>query len=227
MTHILKIDQDLSLDELQKIIDNGGEFVVYQYCISVFFAVTLIRFSPAFLITSDNKEINYKKKYNLISWLLGWWAIPYGPTYTISSFSINRKGGMRVTEDIMLNITPEYLKNREVILEKTNELFCKPCKDDRKAIEKCVNRDLERDKNIEQLVVGLFINTEEYEDPILTIGLRVNSDFEAYIEIVKKALYRQFRRSTDFDFVDLNEENEAYRLLEKQGESFVDRRILS
>jgi hypothetical protein len=34
--------------------------------------------------------------YSLLSFLLGWWAIPVGPFYTISTLSNNLKGGSKM-----------------------------------------------------------------------------------------------------------------------------------
>ncbi len=225
MEYKLNIEEDLSLEELVIEIENGGRFVVYEYCISIFFAITLRRFSPAFLITNKNKTTNYKKKYNILSAIFGWWGIPYGPYYTIGSFRINRGGGLDFTKGIMENITAESLQNREVILETTSELFCKPDKDDKKAFLKSLRGDLERDKNIEQFVVGLFINTEEDEEEYYTIGLNVQGDFEISKEKINKALYKYFRKHTYFEYLDLREDDELNELLVEQGEVLINRRL--
>ena len=223
MKQKLIIDKQFTLEELQNEVNNGGRFVTYQYCISLFFAVTLRRFSPAILMTIDKPELKYKRKYNLISYLLGWWGIPWGPVRTIQSIKINGKGGIDVTGDIMLNMTKEGLTEKEIELKITNELFCEPDKWDKKAFSKALLREFEYDYNIKQLVVGLFINTENNVAPFYTIGLRVDNNYDKYIEPLKKALYTQFRKYTYFEFVNLSEENESYRLLEKQGEFIINR----
>ena len=39
--------------------------------------------------------------FTLLSLLLGWWGIPWGPIYTIQSLWVNLKGGRDVTQEIM------------------------------------------------------------------------------------------------------------------------------
>ena len=39
--------------------------------------------------------------YSLCSFLLGWWGIPWGPIYTISSIFTNFRGGRDVTEQLV------------------------------------------------------------------------------------------------------------------------------
>lgn len=215
--------KEMSLEELRKEIENGSRFVTFQYCISLVFAVTLRRFSPAILIKSNEQFLKYKRKYNLISFIFGWWGVPWGPIYTTKSQQINNKGGIDVTEDIMLNITEEGLIENEIELKLTNNLFCKPDKWDKKAFLKAFLSEFERDYNIKQLVVGLFINTEEDTAPFYTIGLKVDNNYEKYIEPLKNALNTQFRKNTYFEFVDLTKNEENLRLLEKQGEFIINR----
>jgi hypothetical protein len=223
MKQRLIIKEQLTLEELNKAIEYGGKFVTFQYCISIFFAVTLKRFSPAILIRNHEELLHYKRKYDLLSLVFGWWGIPWGPVYTIRSLRINRKGGLDITEDIMLNLTDENLGQNEVELIKAGNLFSKPDKWDKKAFVKAISKDFELDYNVKQLIVGLYINTGEGVAPYYTIGLRVDKDFENYVERVKEALYTQFRKHAYFEFLNLNEEEEIIRRLEKQGEYIINR----
>lgn len=223
MRHKLIIEQDLSLSELEQKISNGSRFITFQYCVSVFFAVTLQRFSPAVLIDRDDEVVKLRKKYNILSLIFGWWGIPWGPIYTVKSISVNKKGGLDVTDDIMLNMTEEGLANREIELLKSEQLFCKPNKSDLKAFNKAFIKPFERDYNIKHLAVGLFINTEEGERPFFTVGVKAENNFEQYIEPLKASLYKYFRKHIYFEFIDLNEDDEAYRLFEKQSASIIDR----
>jgi hypothetical protein len=103
MHYKLIIDDQISLDQLQKQVEKGGTFVMYQYCISILFAVSLRRFSPAYFIPANESKSKYKAKYNRLSSIFGWWGIPWGIVYTLSSYKINRNGGIDVTEDILYN----------------------------------------------------------------------------------------------------------------------------
>ena len=218
MKQKIKIEQQLTLEKLQIEINNGSKFIVFQYCISLIFVVTLRRFSTAFLIKPNTSISKYKINYNIITILFGWWGFTWGPIYSVKSLSLNRKGGLDITKDIMLNITEEDLILNTVDLKITNEIFCKPDKWDKKSFIKTIQKDFEKDNNIKQIVIGLFINTEEGIAPYYTIGLKVDKNYEKYIEPIKSVLYSEFRKHTYFEFVDLTEDNDIYRLLEIQGE---------
>ena len=56
MKQRLIIKEQLTFDELHKAIEYGGKFVTFQYCISIVFAVTLRRFSPAIFIRGIMKN---------------------------------------------------------------------------------------------------------------------------------------------------------------------------
>jgi hypothetical protein len=223
MKQRLIIKEQLTFDELHKAIEYGGKFVTFQYCISIVFAVTLRRFSPAIFIRNHEELLRYKRKYDLLSLVFGWWGIPWGPVYTIRSLRINRKGGLDITEDIMLNLTDENFRQNEVELIKAGNLFSKPDKWDKKAFVKAISKQFERDYNVKQIVVGLFINTEEGVPAHYTIGLRVDKDFEKHTENVREALYTQFRKHAYFEFLNLNEEEEIIRRLQEQGEYIINR----
>lgn len=223
MQQRLIIESDLTHSELEQKISKGSRFITYQYCVSIFFAVTLQRFSPAILIDKDEDLSKYRKRYNAISLIFGWWGIPWGPIYTLKSISVNKKGGIDITENVMLNMTEEGLAQREIELSKTEEFFCKPNKSDLKAFNKAFCKQCERDYNIKHLAVGLFINTEEGERPYYTIGLKVENHFDDYIEPLKKSLYKYFMKHICFEFINLNEDIEEYRFFEKQSVVIINR----
>ncbi len=99
----LILEKYYTIEELTEKVNQGARFVIFQYCISLIFAVTLRRFSPAYLIQSNNGQAKFKKKYNRISFIFGWWGISWGPIKTIQSLRINNMGGLDVTEDLILN----------------------------------------------------------------------------------------------------------------------------
>jgi len=222
MHYKLIINDQISLEQLQNEVEKGGTFVMYQYCISILLVLTLRRFSPAYYIPANESKSKYKAKYNWLSSIFGWWGIPWGIVYTLSSYKINGKGGIDVTEDIMLNIDESSLANKKVEIEYTNQLFIKPSKDDTKEFRKVIKRYFQRDARIKRIVVGEFINTDEYEDPYFTVGLLLDGDFDTFIPKFEKALYIRFRKITKFEFVDLSKDEAVYRVLEEQGIDLLD-----
>lgn len=77
----------------------GGKFVYYSYSISLL-VMTLNRTSGIFLVKPGESGIKKGIPYTLISLLLGWWAIPFGPKHTIASLRMNMKGGKNVTDEV-------------------------------------------------------------------------------------------------------------------------------
>jgi hypothetical protein len=214
---------NINLSDLKLKINQGARFVVFQYCISLFFVISLRRFSKAYFVDRFNAADKYAKKYNILSLVFGWWGIPWGPVYTIKSIRLNKKGGIDVTDDIMLNIDEHSLKSCEIELKVTNQLFMKPDKWDQKAFNKALLKKFERDFNVRTLVAGVFINTEDDEDPFFTLGYKLENNNEGFIENLLEALHTQFRKYTRFEFVDLKQDNEVGELLVKQGLVLIER----
>jgi len=214
----LKIDKNLSFDELLTQLQSGRyKFVVYQYCISLF-AITLRRLSPVILVEYQSTKNNFK--YNLFTLLFGWWGIPWGPIYSIKSLISNNKGGINVTEDILLNINEQAFNQRIIYLEKTNQLFCKPDKWDSKSFKFALLKDFENDINVRKIIIGLFINSEI---PSYVVGIQVYSSFEIYVEKFRHSLLKEFRNDTLFRFLNLKENNEENDLFKKQGFTILNK----
>jgi len=90
------LSDDLIRDELQ----SGAKFVVYQYCISLL-VLTFKRRSKIHFIKANESSIKYGWMYILISLILGWWGIPWGPIYTISAVVKNCMGGVDITDEVI------------------------------------------------------------------------------------------------------------------------------
>lgn len=219
MNYTIKIDpkDDLTIQELERRVQAGYRFISFEYIIS-FFAVTQRRFSKAILINSSQDIRKYCNKYNLVSSVFGWWGFPWGPIYTIRSFGVNRKGGIDMTDDIMLNISEESLQKREIEYLRTTQFFAKPDKWDLRAFTKSILRDFQFDLNVERIVVGRYINTEGNTISGLTIGLKIRyGKFDEYIEPIRKSLSREFMKHARFSFIDLEKKDELADFLLKQG----------
>jgi hypothetical protein len=104
-----------TIQQIKNVIQDGGKFITYGYCISLF-AFTLRLTSSSYLITSNEDIRKYKGKYNIISFILGWWGLPYGPIYTIDMIKMNNKGGADVTDVILPKLLSQNPKHF-VILE--------------------------------------------------------------------------------------------------------------
>ncbi|WP_147377103.1 hypothetical protein [Mangrovibacterium diazotrophicum] len=215
----LKLNSDgpNDLQELTNQVEQGARFICFQYCISILFAVTLRRYSPAILVQQDDRIDSIRRKYNLMSVFFGWWGIPWGPIYTVRSLRLNRIGGIDITEDILLNINESSLVNKEVELKVTSQIFCSPDKWNLKAYRSCLSPILKQE-HVKSVVVGVYINTAEGETPIQTIGIEVpEAYFESCIEIAERNLSREFNKHVVFQFLNLEKETELNSKLKQQG----------
>jgi len=206
-------------EELLHAIDNGARFVIFQYCISII-AFALVRYSPAILVFNEEELKDKALSYNRLSRVLGWWSIPYGISETLRSFRVNREGGVDVTEDILLNFDSLMFTSHEIELLKTNQLFIHPNKDATACFIRTM-ADFEGDSRFNEVVVGLFVNTEEHEKPYLVIGVNSSLALNKCEVIMSKALYKHFTSHTHFRFIDLNVDNELSKRLRLQGVKLI------
>lgn len=103
MAKIIGLEEIQSGSHLQMELKQGGKFVVYQYCISIL-VMTFRRSSSIYFIRSGESTIVKGLPFTLLSLFLGWWGIPWGPIYTITSIWTNFSGGKDVTQEIVASM---------------------------------------------------------------------------------------------------------------------------
>ncbi len=103
MTKIVGMDDIKSGGHLQQEINQGGKFVIYQFCISIL-VITFKRSSNIYFISHEQNAVVKGLPYTLLSLVLGWWGIPWGPIYTIQSLWVNFKGGKDVTQEVLVSM---------------------------------------------------------------------------------------------------------------------------
>jgi hypothetical protein len=91
---------DMTMAAIQHEVANGGKFVIYPYCISVII-LSFKRSSPVYFIKAGDNAFTKGLPFSLISFLLGWWGIPWGIIYTIGALVTNSGGGKNVTAEVM------------------------------------------------------------------------------------------------------------------------------
>ncbi len=67
----------LSHEQVRQLINDGGWFVVYQYCISILI-LTFRRSSDVFLIRKGESAASRNALFTGTSLLLGWWGDSVG-----------------------------------------------------------------------------------------------------------------------------------------------------
>jgi hypothetical protein len=103
MTKIIGLEDIQSGGHLQAEIDQGGKFVMYQFCISLL-VITFKRSSNIYFVSHDQNAVVKGLPFTLLSLVLGWWGIPWGPIYTIQSAWVNFQGGKDVTKEIVASM---------------------------------------------------------------------------------------------------------------------------
>jgi len=103
MAKIVGLEDIKSGGELQQEIQQGGKFVMYQYCISLL-VITFKRSSNIHFIRHEENPIVKGLPFTLLSLVLDWWGIPWGPIYTVQSIWVNFKGGRDVTAEILASM---------------------------------------------------------------------------------------------------------------------------
>jgi hypothetical protein len=91
-------------EQLKFELQTGGRFVVFEYCISILI-MTLKRPSSVYFLRSGESGFNRSIPWSLCSLLLGWWGIPWGPIWTVSSVVRNCRGGRDVTGAVVRSLT--------------------------------------------------------------------------------------------------------------------------
>ena len=97
-------------DELAKAVEEGGRFVLFTYCISVL-VMTFRRSSEVTFLRRDQDGAGDAIKFSLLSGLLGWWGIPWGPIWTIGALFSNARGGKDVTREVLAQKYGEPVAN--------------------------------------------------------------------------------------------------------------------
>ncbi|MDI9308650.1 MAG: hypothetical protein QM535_00430 [Limnohabitans sp.] len=99
----IKNIEDLSIDEINRELNNGAKFVVFEYCISILI-MTFKRGTDIYFVKSDESAIKHSIGYTILTLLLGWWGIPWGPIYTIGAMFTNFSGGKDVTDEVLKHL---------------------------------------------------------------------------------------------------------------------------
>ncbi len=92
--------EGMTVAEIQDEVANGGKFVQYTCCISVI-VVTFRQPSAIYFIKRNQSAFVKGLPFTIISFLFGWWGIPWGIIYTLGCLYTNAGGGKNVTDEQM------------------------------------------------------------------------------------------------------------------------------
>ncbi len=97
--------EGMSPEQLKQAVNQGGRFVMYQYCISVL-VMSFKRSSAIYFVPPGASAAKPGAKFSALSLLAGWWGIPWGPIWTIGSVFRNTRGGVDVTGEVLGALLP-------------------------------------------------------------------------------------------------------------------------
>jgi hypothetical protein len=100
VTKIVGFEAIKSTAQLQQEIQQGGKFVMYQYCISLV-VITYKRWSKVYFVRHEESPTIKGLPFTLLTLVIGWWGFPWGPIYTIQTLWINLRGGKDITKEIV------------------------------------------------------------------------------------------------------------------------------
>ena len=102
MTKIKNIG-NMSSEEISWDVQNGGKFVMFDYTISIVF-MTFKQSSSIYFLKAGESAGKYIAGFSLLTFVFGWWGIPWGPIYSIGSLYTNLSGGRDVTQELLMTI---------------------------------------------------------------------------------------------------------------------------
>ncbi len=91
--------ENMSGAEMSAELAKGGAFVVYEYAISIVI-MTFYRSSDIIFIRADDNRIVKGLGYIILTLVLGWWGIPWGPIRSVQALVTNFQGGKDVTSKV-------------------------------------------------------------------------------------------------------------------------------
>lgn len=97
--------EGIAVADLEQELQRGARFVIYQYCISIV-VMTFKRGTDIYFVRADQNRVVRGLPWTLLSLLLGWWGIPWGPIYTIQALYLNLGGGRDVTDQVRVAMAP-------------------------------------------------------------------------------------------------------------------------
>jgi hypothetical protein len=198
----IHIDDQIKIEEINDLIKKGAKFISYQYIVSVPIFMPNRIFSKLYFIQPYEKSSKYAFKYNLISFLLGLWGLPFGPPVMIKTFILNLKGGVDLTEEVLINLKQDTLIKKEIILEKPAKYFLEPTKSSLKEFEKVFKSVKKFSSLPEPVIIGYYINTEKDEKPYHVIG--ISSEItDDKVKMIMKEIHKKFYDHIKFEIVNL------------------------
>src|SRR5260370_12502045 len=96
----IKCIDGMTPDQIAFEVNRGGKFVCYRYCFSAM-VVTVMRGTDIYFVRAGENRILKGLPWTLLTLLLGWWGIPWGPIRSVQSVWINCSLGIDLTANVV------------------------------------------------------------------------------------------------------------------------------
>jgi hypothetical protein len=96
--------ESMSSDQLRFELQRGARIVCYNYCVSLL-VITFRRSSDAYFIPAGENAVAKGLPWSLLTLVMGWWGIPWGPIFSVQSLVVNFKGGKDLTASFSAAMT--------------------------------------------------------------------------------------------------------------------------
>ena len=90
----------LSDSQIVEAVSAGGRLVMFQWTVSVL-VLSFRRTSDIHLFQPGESRTGKALPWVLLTLLVGWWGIPWGPIWTVQSIYRNLSGGIDVTDQLV------------------------------------------------------------------------------------------------------------------------------
>ena len=97
--------EGMGLAQVEDEIDRGARFVVFQFCVSILVMTFKRESKQVYFLRPGESAFLRSWGENLLTVLLGWWGIPWGPIYSIQSLYVNATGGHDVTYRVLQQLS--------------------------------------------------------------------------------------------------------------------------
>lgn len=95
--------ENMTDQQINQDLQNGARFVIFQYCISII-VMSFRRSSDIYFVRAGESVVGRHIGFTLLTAVLGWWGIPWGPIYSVQSLYCNLRGGKDVTQDVLRHL---------------------------------------------------------------------------------------------------------------------------
>lgn len=213
MKYRLRNLEGITLGQLEQEVAQGAKLVTYAYTISPI-AFTVRNLTGVYLVRTGEKDKHWIIP-TILTGLFGWWSIPNGFINALQSIKLNTSGGLDVTSDVMANVDATSLSNRMIEVKVVHGIFSKASDRNRTLITKAVNRTIPHYREIEDIYLGLFVNTREGEQPFHVIGVRSEEPIDRFRDSLMMNLRKDFYKHVHFEIVPLDDFELALQLVEQ------------